>query len=71
MDIKPQSPEDDSPPSVKGYELGLEFAISVLVGATLGFFVDKWLGSLPFGLLVGLFLGFSAGMRKIWQFMND
>ncbi len=37
---------------------------SIFVGAWLGWSFDKWLGTTPWGILVGLFLGIGAGVRE-------
>ncbi|MCX5497482.1 AtpZ/AtpI family protein [Kaistia dalseonensis] len=42
-----------------------EFASGVLVGAGLGWLVDKWLGTSPWGLIVLLLLGFVAGVLNV------
>lgn len=49
----------------QGLKYASEFTAATLVGAGLGFGADKVLGTAPWGLLVGLFLGFSAGVRNI------
>ncbi len=42
-----------------------EFAAGVLVGAGLGWLVDRWLGTSPWGLIVLLLLGFAAGVLNV------
>lgn len=42
-----------------------EFASGVLVGAGLGWLVDRWLGTSPWGLIVLLLLGFAAGVLNV------
>jgi ATP synthase protein I len=49
----------------QGLKYASEFTAATLVGALLGYGADKFLGTAPWGLLVGLFLGFSAGVRNI------
>jgi ATP synthase protein I len=48
--------------------LGLGFAFILVLGvlATVGFFVDKLLGTLPLFLLVGLGLGFAGGLYYVY-----
>lgn len=36
-------------------------------GALIGWFLDRWLGTSPWALLVLLFLGFAAAMRNIYR----
>ena len=50
-----------SPEPEKYLALGLQLAGSVLLGFFAGFFLDKKLGSLPWGTLVGCALGLIAG----------
>lgn len=45
--------------------LGSEFAAAVLVGAALGWFLDQFAGSRPWGMIVFLMLGFAAGVLNI------
>lgn len=46
---------------------GSGFAGGVLVGTGLGWAVDKVFGFGPWGLLVGILLGFAAGLRNIMR----
>jgi ATP synthase protein I len=46
---------------------GSGFAGGVLVGTGLGWYADKTFDSAPLGLLIGLFLGFAAGVRNIMR----
>ncbi|HWJ75248.1 MAG TPA: AtpZ/AtpI family protein [Kaistia sp.] len=42
-----------------------EFASGVLVGAGLGWLIDRWLGTSPWGLIGLLLLGFAAGVLNV------
>ena len=42
-------------------QMGLEFVISVLGLGGAGFFLDSWLGTRPFLMVLGLFIGAAAG----------
>ncbi|UTO28774.1 AtpZ/AtpI family protein [Bartonella harrusi] len=46
-------------------KLSSDFLASVIVGAVLGLGFDKLAGSLPWGLVFFLFLGFAAGILSI------
>lgn len=46
--------------------MGLHMVSGPVVGAGLGWLVDKWLGSWPVGASVGLILGLAAGFRNVW-----
>jgi len=60
---------DETPTSTSNMAEGLkyasEFSAAVLVGAALGWGVDKIAGISPFGLLGGLFLGLCAGVMNV------
>ncbi|MGH9817059.1 MAG: AtpZ/AtpI family protein [Candidatus Acidiferrales bacterium] len=43
----------------------------VLVGGFLGYLVDRWLGSMPIGMLVLGGLGFVAGVREVQRRMKS
>jgi ATP synthase protein I len=48
-----------------GVSIGIEFALSVLVGLGAGFWLDKKLGTAPWLMLVGMGFGFTAGLRSM------
>jgi len=48
-----------------GIRYGTEFAGGVLVGAGLGYLADQGFGWTPWGLLVGVLLGFAAGTLNV------
>jgi ATP synthase protein I len=45
--------------------LGSEFIAAVLVGAALGWGLDKLAGTSPWGLMILLLLGFAAGVTNV------
>lgn len=49
----------------EGLKLASEFAAGIIVGGGIGFFIDKFAGTSPFGLIVFLMFGFAAGIRNI------
>ena len=49
----------------EGLKYASEFSAAVIVGAALGYGVDKFAGSAPWGMLVGLLLGFGAGVMNV------
>ena len=50
-----------------GYKFVSEFAAGILVGAAIGFGLDKLLGTTPWLLIVFLLLGFVAGIWNMWR----
>jgi ATP synthase protein I len=53
------------PSPYRGYHVGLEVVSGVLVGTVLGYFVDFFLGSSPFWLIIFIVLGAIAGFRNM------
>jgi ATP synthase protein I len=51
----------------KGFRLSSELVAGVVVGAGLGWLVDRWLGAAPWGLIVFLLLGFAAGVLNVMR----
>jgi len=47
--------------------LGLELAISVVLGLAIGYYLDKWLGTGPWMTVVWIGIGFAAGVRSLYR----
>lgn len=47
--------------------LGLEMGLSVAVGAVIGYYLDKWLKTEPWFLIVFLLFGVVAGFRSLYR----
>jgi ATP synthase protein I len=67
-----QSPRAEAPASqstgsglARGLRLSTELVAGVLVGAGIGWALDRWLGISPWGLIVFLLLGFAAGVLNV------
>ena len=45
--------------------VGLELGLSVIVGLLLGIYMDKWLGTTPWLMLVWLVFGLVSGFRGV------
>jgi len=58
------SPPPQSPASL-ALRFGGEFGAAILVGALLGYGVDYFLPTGPWGLIIGLGLGFVAGVVNV------
>jgi ATP synthase protein I len=51
----------------KGFRLSTELVGGVIVGAGIGWLLDRWLGISPWGLIVFLLLGFAAGVLNVMR----
>lgn len=56
---------------IKTSAVGLEFGLSIGVGALLGYFFDKYFASSPYGLLVGIVIGSIAAVKRLWMFVKS
>jgi ATP synthase protein I len=59
----------EAPAPRQGYgmamRLGADFVAGVIVGAAIGWGVDRFFGTSPWGLMVFLLLGFGAGLLSV------
>jgi ATP synthase protein I len=49
------------------FRAATDLVSGVAVGAFVGYWIDRWLGSQPFGMIILLFLGFIAGFMNIYR----
>jgi ATP synthase protein I len=68
--VKPPASLDDASGYAKGYRLVSEFVAGTLVGGLIGYGIDWLFGTLPFGLIIFLLLGFGAGMLNMARAAN-
>lgn len=57
----------DASAFARGFRLSTELVAGVLVGAMIGWLLDRWLGISPWGLIVFLLLGFAAGVLNVMR----
>lgn len=61
-----KQPEKESGNLFEGYFLGIGLITHIFIGLFLGYWVDKFFNTSPFGILIFLLIGFAAGFRHIW-----
>jgi ATP synthase protein I len=73
-DVRPPSDDDAGADRAttaagyaKGFRLSSELVAGVVVGAGIGWLLDRWLGISPWGLIVFLLLGFVAGVFNVMR----
>jgi ATP synthase protein I len=66
-----RAPREDAKPLgsalALAWRIGLELVVAILVATALGWAIDRWLGTRPWGMLVMFFLGVAAGMVNVWR----
>jgi ATP synthase protein I len=60
-------PAADASGYARGFRLSSELVAGVLVGAAIGWALDRLLGISPWGLIVFLLLGFAAGVINVMR----
>jgi len=60
-------PISDPSAIARGFRLSTELVAGVLVGAAIGWLLDRWLGISPWGMIVFLLLGFAAGVLNVMR----
>jgi ATP synthase protein I len=50
-----------------GLRIGIELVVAVAVATGIGWAIDRWLGTRPWGMIVLFFLGVAAGMLNVYR----
>jgi ATP synthase protein I len=50
-----------------GFRIGIELVVAIGVATGLGWAIDHWLGTRPWGIIVLFFLGVAAGMLNVYR----
>jgi ATP synthase protein I len=50
-----------------GLRIGIEFVVAVVAATGLGWALDRWLGTRPWGTIVLFFLGVGVGMMSVYR----
>lgn len=61
--------EEPSAMSGLGQAMGLsaELVVTTLVGLVLGWLVDRWVGTTPVFMVLGILLGGAAGVSRVYR----
>lgn len=63
-------------PGTDGRDMGqamrmaIEFVVAVIVGGAIGWYLDGWLGTKPWLMIVFFFLGVGAGFTNVYRVAN-
>jgi ATP synthase protein I len=60
-------PQANASAMARGIRLSTELVAGVIVGAAVGWALDRWLGLKPWGFIVFTLLGFAAGMLNLMR----
>ena len=66
-DRAPQFAGSDPSAMARGFRLSAELVAGVLVGAIVGWLLDRFLGITPWGMIVFVLLGFVAGVLNVMR----
>ncbi|SKA79887.1 AtpZ/AtpI family protein [Desulfobaculum bizertense] len=47
--------------------IGMQLVVSTFVGLGMGYYLDKWLGTKPWMLIIFLILGIAAGFKNVYE----
>jgi ATP synthase protein I len=50
-----------------GFRIGIELVVAIGVATALGWAIDHWFGTRPWGIIVLFFLGVAAGMLNVYR----
>lgn len=64
--VERPEPSASGPSAIgRAFRLSTEFMAGIIAGGGLGWLLDRWLGTSPWGLIVFLMLGFAAGTFNV------
>jgi F0F1-type ATP synthase assembly protein I len=65
---RPRKPLADSMRTIGALStVGFSFVLAIVLGAALGWWLDKWLGTGPWLFLVVFFMGLAAGILNVYR----
>jgi ATP synthase protein I len=70
-DLRKASTKGDRIEVMRSYgevaSVGLAFVIAIVIGTGAGYWLDHRFGWSPWGLIIGFFMGFAAGVRNVYR----
>ena len=54
-----------------GMRIGMEMVVATMVGIGLGWWGDRFFGTKPWLMLVGVLLGVAAGLLNVYRFIQQ
>ena len=69
--VKGEGPDAEAQNVNTGMRAGSELVISIVASAALGYGIDKWLGTKPWGFIILLLLGIGAGFMAVYRITNN
>jgi ATP synthase protein I len=67
--VRPSPQEGTGAALAVGWRVGLGLIVAVAVGVFIGWAADKGLGTRPWGIVVGFFVGIAVGMYDVFRVM--
>ena len=52
----------------QGWVTGSSFFGSIVAGLLIGYFVDRWLGTDPWGIIICTLVGAYSGFMRLWHY---
>lgn len=65
-ETRPETVSSDARSKGDAMRWATDFISATAVGTVIGYGIDEWLGSSPFGIVIGLMLGCATGVKMIW-----
>ncbi len=54
-----------------GLRIGIELVVGVAIGTGGGFALDRWLHTAPWLMILGLIIGFAAGLKNVFRSADE
>jgi len=70
-EAEPENPKSSGAAWGRALRVSSELLAGLFVGALIGLGLDHWLGTAPWFLLVGIGLGFAAGLRNLSRALDN